>query len=41
MGREPFDEMVFWNIRGLKAWVAEPALVFPKPAGSLWSSVLR
>jgi len=36
MGRGPFDEAIFWHIRVLQAWEDEPALVFTKPAASIW-----
>ncbi len=39
MVRGPFDEAIFWNIRILKAWEDNPALVLPKPEASTWSSV--
>jgi hypothetical protein len=35
MVRGPFDEAIFWNLRILKAWEDNPALVLPKPAASI------
>jgi hypothetical protein len=37
MVRGPFDEAIFWNIRVLRTWKDELALVFPKLAASSWS----